>query len=149
MTCLVLVLTGLGLSRSAVVCTQPCCAGHVKLVASCDAAADTATDLAAPREPRCCCCASEDRGAGDERGGERSDGTGCHGCVHIQLGVELAEPPAPSTQPHTTLPGRVDRLAHGGGAAVSTNRQRPHPPATGPPPHERRTAHRAAIQLLL
>jgi hypothetical protein len=149
MTWLVLVMTGLGLSRSAVVCTQPCCAGHVKLVAGCDTATEAATDLTASHEPRCSCCAGGERGSADERGGERSDGTGCHGCVHMQLGVELSEPPAPATHWHTTLPGRVDRLAHGAGAAMPSNRQRPHPPATGPPPHERRTAHRTAIQLLL
>ena len=145
MTWLALVITGLGLSRSAVVCTQPCCGGHVKLVAGCDAA----TELATPSEPRCSCCAGGERGSGEERDGERSDGAGCHGCVHIQLGVELAEPPSTAAHPHTTLPGRVDRAAAGTEAASHSSCRRPHPPATGPPPHERRTAHRAAIQLLL
>ncbi|MFY9342865.1 MAG: hypothetical protein WAT39_10270 [Planctomycetota bacterium] len=49
LACLATLLAGLGLSRSLRICTKPCCAGHVKLTASCDLAATRFVD--APAAP--------------------------------------------------------------------------------------------------
>jgi hypothetical protein len=139
LTWLVLLVVGLGLSRRLVVCTQPCCGGHVKLAASCDMAAGPAAP--AP-ETECCCCQHAAQSApapagqpGEERAGARS---GCSGCQHVSLGVDLGMPPV-----HAPL---FDDL-HGLVASASIvhhwldadRLDVVHPPATGPPRCDRRT----------
>lgn len=136
LTCLVLLVVGLGLSRRLVVCTQPCCGGHVKLAPSCDG-----TDSPAPHAsaPACHCCQHAGREGprrGEERGAVRP---GCAGCVHVSLGVDLGLPPL-ATAPDVgttavialaSLPPRWTEVD-----AVPTT----HPMATGPPRCDRRTA---------
>jgi hypothetical protein len=148
---LVLLLTGLGLSRSAVLCTKPCCAGHVKLVATChEADANSATETHSCCRPAASYGRAPDRHSPDEPDpatcAEDDGGCGCH---HVRLGVELAPPPV--TKPRLT--GPVAFLPHRREPQVPMPLAAPpaaaHPPSTGPPPHARRSAHRATIQLLL
>jgi hypothetical protein len=148
---LVLLITGLGLSRWAVQCRKPCCAGHVKLVASCD----TLTQRPATTTDCSCCSHAHPPGQNqrhdrdhDRERAPRSEGRDC-GCEHVRLCVELAENPPTDRRlcaPPDTNAGQPHTPAH---LPTASLRPRPHPTATGPPPHARRCAHRTSIQLLL
>jgi hypothetical protein len=148
---LVLLITGLGLSRWAVQCTKPCCAGHVKLVASCDSLAPRPATTT-----NCSCCSrahapghSQNQRHHRERApAPHSDPSDCGGCEHIRLGVELAENPPPARP--LALPGTAvtDHREAPPWLPPSAPRPAHHPSATGPPPHAVRCAHRTTIQLL-
>lgn len=148
---LVLLMVGLGLSRRLVVCNQPCCAGHVKIVASCDATRAEAGRAEAGAKPGagCSCCGHRQDGRHGGHG-ERPEASGacCHGCVHVALGVDLGLPPGDGVAfdsvalpvgPVTLLPVWADATP----VAVA------HPPATGPPRCDRRTALLATTVLRL
>lgn len=152
---LVLLLVGMGLSRRLVVCNQPCCAGHVKFVASCDASQAEAGSANADTKHGggCSCCGHrhEARGGhGHDGDRERSEASGacCHGCVHVALGVDLGLPPsAASGFDHVALPiGQAVMLPVW---ADATPVAVVHPPATGPPRCDRRTALLATTVLRL
>lgn len=151
---LVLLMVGLGLSRRLVVCNQPCCAGHVKVFASCDAAGAEGDHADAGTKPGagCSCCSHrhDRRHGGQGEHGDRAEASGacCHGCVHVALGVDLGLPPGDGVAfdsvalpvgPVTQLPVWADATP----VAVA------HPPATGPPRCDRRTALLATTVLRL
>lgn len=153
---LVLLLVGLGLSRRLVVCNQPCCAGHVKFVASCDTRQVEAEGFrtGAKSGTGCCCCGGHRHdthdGHGHDGDGERRAAAGatCHGCVHVALGVDLGLPPGGAFA--------IDAVAMPIGQAVmlpawadATPVDVVHPPATGPPRCDRRTALLATTVLRL
>jgi len=146
---LVLLLTGLGLSRSPVLCTQPCCAGHVKLVPRC-----SATETASATSTDSCCRPAARRGVEPEDGDERdpaphTEDCGDCGCHHVRLGVELAPPPTLAPRLTGELACGPDRAEPAVAMPIAASPATGHPPATGPPPHAIRSAHRATIQLLL
>lgn len=146
---LVLLVIGLGLSRHVIVCTQPCCGGHVKLAPSCDLTTGSAPESSIATTN--CCDHDRHRGSPDERrpGDERTEGRpGCSGCVNVSLGVDLGLPPAnmptiaglpaPSLTAVVASPwADIDAFA-----VV-------HPPATGPPRCDRRTELLASTILRL
>lgn len=148
-----LVVLCLGLGRALVVCTKPCCGGHVKLTRACEAQS-TASAMAKSAEAKsaedrvegCACCAAH-RDRGEREGeGERHGGGDCGSCVHVALGVELGLPPAPIDVPADgavfdwlDLPALAPRLV--------VSRIAAHPPSTGPPRCDRRTALLASTVL--
>jgi hypothetical protein len=139
--CLGLAIVALGFMGSLVVCTQPCCGGHVKMTPGCERAAATAAAHACG-----CCAAKRDRGAGGPA--ERAAPDACGGCVHVALGVELAPPPEP-VEPPAALPAPAPLALPPAPLADATARAPVHPPATGPPRCDARTALRATTLLLL
>ncbi len=129
----------LGLPRALVVCTQPCCGGHVKLTTACEAtlAADFGEVASCP-----CCGGCRKSDGGDA---ERNT-SGCRGCVHVSLGTALGMPPAPAdVHADPAVFERIDLLAlQQPQADVAACR---HPPSTGPPRCDHRTALRATTVL--
>lgn len=142
---LVLLVVGLGVSQHAVVCNQPCCQGHVKLAPSCDHAGAKA----AANAP-CACCRHEGHGRAEQPGeGDRAiAGRGCSGCVHVSLGVDLGLPPLTAAPP-SVAPAPLAAVVLERTWRETTSLAVVHPPATGPPRPDRRTALRASTVLRL
>jgi hypothetical protein len=138
---LVLLVLGLGLSRSLAVCTKTCCGGHVQINPSWDGSA------AAPKT--CPCCRHDTRGERPAPAdGRTAVRPGCAGCDFVGLGVELGMPPgAAAPLPPAALaygePEELTPLRTVEPLAVA------HPPATGPPRCDRRTALLATTILRL
>jgi hypothetical protein len=149
-------VVALGWMQSLVVCTQPCCDGHVKLARGCERAAHAAAvaataDEATAAAPACACCRrGAERAAGDrreERSPLRASSSCCDGCVHVGLGVELGMPPDLAAADVALPPRFVVAVAP---FAVVRTIARPvvHPPATGPPRRDAPTALRASTLLV-
>lgn len=137
-----LVVVCLGLPQALVVCTQPCCGGHVKLTTAC---ALLANAPAAPGEAAGCpCCGRRDK-EGDRGPGERNT-VGCRGCAHVSLGTDLGMPPADAdVHADASVFERIDLLAAVQPRSDAAGCE--HPPSTGPPRCDRRTALRAITVL--
>lgn len=140
-TWLVLLVVGLGLSRSLVVCTQPCCAGHVKIARTCDREAAV--------EGACGCCAHDHdaKGCGSEPPGRERVRRGCGRCVHVALGVDLGMPPSDVVlaMPAQAVFAERVHLPWASSDAIAVV----HPPATGPPRCDARTARLSTTILRL
>jgi hypothetical protein len=144
-------VVALGWMQSLVVCTQPCCDGHVKLVRCCEraasAVASATTVAAADAEAACPCCRRAGRGDGGERSPLRAGASCCDGCVHVALGVDLGMPPD-GLPADVAPPPRWVVVAPPFAVAATAVRAVVHPPATGPPRRDAPTALRASTLLL-
>jgi hypothetical protein len=145
------VIVALGWMQSLVVCTKPCCGGHVRLAPRCDAPASTACAAAGctVASPARACCAHDAtvlaRGDGSP---QQAAPRRCGGCQHVALGVELGLPPEPA-HPDAAPMACVAVPPTFAMPAAGDARRVVHPPATGPPRCDERTALRASTLLLL
>ena len=150
---LAMLVVGLGLPRLLLVCNESCCGGRVALARSCGiqerANASIAQGTQAAENDECPCWR---RARAAERSATRRFGTlsdadrDCGGCAHHALGCELGLPnafEAPDVPPialcHAvafTIPWRTSHAT----TAL-------HPPGTGPPRPDPRTARLATTIL--